>query len=1180
MSAREALLVPVATPDGVPVPEAVRMVTASVLDTLRHHLNDDTGDTGDADDADDTDATGGSRPARVVFVTRGAVATTPDTTPDTAPDVVAAAVWGLVRSARQESPDRFVLLDLDPADTGDPVSAAAGTLRAALDCDEPELAVRGGELLIPRLASIDTPDPSAPSTVWGGDGTVLITGGLGGLGALMARHLVTAHGVRHLVLAGRRGADTEGADALVAELTRQGARVTAAACDVSDRAAVAALLAAIPAEHPLTGVVHAAGVLDDGLIGALTPDRLDTVFRPKLDGAWHLHELTRDHGLTAFVVFSSVFGVLGNAGQAAYTAANAFLDALARRRTAEGLAGLSIGWGLWPRSGGMSAGLSAAQLRRIAAAGLPTLTVEEGLACFDAADAVGEASVVATRVDRAALRARGTVPAVFRGLVPVGAVRRAAATGGGSGPAAGLLTGLTADRARDTLLQLVREQVGAVLGLAGPAAAGGGRTFKDMGFDSLTAGQLRNSLRKRTGLSLPSTLIYDHPTPEALAGHLWAELGGGADERRGSAAPAAITAGGPAAGAGGPATGAGDPEPIAIIGMSCRFPGGVRSPEQLWELLTEGTDAISPLPADRGWDAGAYHPDPERTGTTYSAAGGFVDGAGEFDAAFFGISPREAVSMDPQQRMLLELTWEAFERAGIDPASLRSSMTGTFVSATAQSYGTGVSADSDGYQLTGTLPSVLSGRLAYLFDLHGPTVTVDTACSASLVALHMACQSLRSGESTLALAGGATVLTGPDLLVSLSRHRVMAPDGRSKAFAESADGMGIAEGAGLLVLERLSDAVRNGHRVLAVVRGSAVNSDGASNGLTAPSGPAQQRVIRQALANSGLAASDVDVVEAHGTGTALGDPIEAHALLATYGQDRGDSPPLLLGSVKSNIGHTQVAAGVAGVIKMVMALRHGRLPKTLHAAEPSSRIAWDSGAVELLTEAAPWPELGRPWRAAVSAFGMSGTNAHAVLEQAPAPTGPVPDLVTSPVADPVTSPVPDPEWDGPVSWPLAGKSAAALRAQAAKLLAHLDAHPGARPVDIGHSLATTRAAFEHRAVLVGQDPVALRGSLAALAEGTSDPAAVRGTAPERGPVVFVFPGQDAAWAQMAAELLDVSPVFAARVADCEAALAPYLDWSPTDVLRGGPGAPPIERRPDVILRVMWTVMVSVASLWR
>nr|WP_167746812.1 type I polyketide synthase [Streptomyces autolyticus] len=1161
----DAVLVPVTVPTGVPVPEAVRTVTASVLDTLRQHLDDAAG-TGDADEAG---GDGGGRPSRLVFMTRGAVATTPGT----APDVVAASVWGLVRSAQRETPGRFVLLDLEATDGedeadgrggGHPVPTDPATLRAVLDCGEPELALRAGELLMPRLfpadAPADVPDPAAPGPVWGGEGTVLVTGGLGSLGAMFARHLVTAHGVRHLVLAGRRGADTEGADELVAELTGQGARVTVAACDVSDRAAVAALLATFPAEHPLTGVVHTAGVLDDGLVQALTPDRLDTVFRPKLDAAWHLHELTRDRGLTAFVVFSSVFGVLGNAGQAGYTAANAFLDALAQRRTAEGLAGLSIGWGPWRQDiGGMTASLSAVEMRRITGGGMAEFSVDQGLSWFDIAAAVGEPFVVAAHVDRAALRARDTVPAALRGLVPARPARRTAAaaiaTGGGLDP----LAGLTADQARVTLLRWVREQAMAVLGHTSSAAVEAGRTFKDMGFDSLTAGQLRNGLRTRTGLSLPSTLIYDHPTPETLAAHLWTELGGAAGERPESAGPAPITAGGPAAGA----TAA---EPIAIIGMSCRFPGGVRSPEELWELLAEGTDAICPLPADRGWGPGVYHPDPERTGTTYSAAGGFLDGVAEFDAAFFGISPREAVSMDPQQRMLLELAWEAFERAGLDPTSLRGSTTGTFVAATAQQYGAGASADSDGYQLTGTLPSVLSGRLSYLFDFSGPAVTVDTACSASLVALHMACQSLRSGESTLALAGGATVLSGPDTLVSLSRHRVMAPDGRCKAFAESADGMGIAEGAGLLVLERLSDAVRHGHRVLAVVRGSAVNSDGASNGLTAPSGPAQRRVIRQALANSGLSASDIDAVEAHGTGTALGDPIEAHALMATYGQDRGGNPPLLLGSVKSNIGHTQVAAGVAGVIKMVMALRHGRLPKTLHAAEPSSRIDWDSGAVRLLTEAAPWPELGRPRRAAVSAFGMSGTNAHAVLEQAP------------PAAD--RPPLADAAPDGPVAWPLAAKSAGALRAQAAKLLAHLDGHPGPRPEDIGYSLAMTRAAFEHRAVLVGDDRAALRGSLAALAEGTSTAGAVRGTAAERGTVVFVFPGQDGAWPGMAAELLDVSPVFAARVADCEAALAPYLDWLPSAVLRGAPGAPPIERRPDVLQPVLWTVMVSLAALWR
>ncbi|MEU5425338.1 type I polyketide synthase [Streptomyces olivoreticuli] len=1153
-AAGEAMLIPVAAPAGVPVPEAVRTVTTAVLDVLRQHLADEGGD-----------GSGAGRPSRLVFVTRGAVATALGAVPD----VVAASVWGLVRSAQQESPGSFVLLDVDPADDGDLASAAAGVRRAVLGCDEPQLALRDGELLVPRLAPADAPDPAPPGPVRGGEGTVLVTGGLGGLGALVARHLVTGHGVRHLLLAGRRGADTEGAAELVAGLTARGARVTVAACDVSDRAALAALLTDIPAEHPLTGIVHAAGVLDDGLVRALTPDRLETVFRPKLDGAWHLHELTRDHDLTAFVVFSSVFGVLGNAGQAAYTAANAFLDALAQRRAAEGLAGLSIGWGPWPQGTGMSAGLSAAEMARIARAGLPVSSVEQGLAWFDAATAARGASVVATRVDRAALRARDTVPAVFRGLVPAAPARRTAATRT-SDP----LAGLTGDQARTRLLESVREQVVEVLGLAGPAAVGAGRSFKDLGFDSLTANQLRNALRERTGLRLPSTLVYDHPTPEALAAHLWAELDGGPAERHQSAPAAPATTRGPASGTSGA-------EPIAVIGMSCRFPGQVRSPEELWELLAAGKDAVSPLPADRGWDPDVYHPDPERAGKTSARAGGFLDGAAGFDAGFFGISPREAAAMDPQQRMLLELAWEAFERAGLDPASLRGSATGTFVSALSQAYGAGASADADGYQLTGTLPSVLSGRLAYLFDLAGPSVTVDTACSSSLVALHMACQSLRSGESGLALAGGATVLAGPDVLVSLSRHRVMAPDGRCKAFAESADGMGIAEGAGLLVLERLSDALRHGHPVLAVVRGSAVNSDGASNGLTAPSGPAQQRVIRQALANSGLSASEVDAVEAHGTGTALGDPIEAHALLATYGQDRGGNPPLLVGSVKSNIGHTQTAAGVAGVIKMVMALRHGRLPRTLHVTEPSSRIDWNAGALRLLTETTPWPALGRPRRCAVSAFGMSGTNAHAVLEQAPTPADEPVSGTDAPASAPTGRPLTAATAsDGPAAWPLSGRSPAALRAQARKLLTHLENHPGLRPVDVGYSLATTRTALEHRAVLVGDGRAALHESLTALAQGAAHPGVLRGTAPERGPVVFVFPGQDAAWPGMAAGLLDASPVFAARVDECRAALAPYIDWSLTGVMRGERGAPPLEGRPDVQQPVLWAVMVSLAAVWR
>ncbi|MGW5433928.1 SDR family NAD(P)-dependent oxidoreductase [Streptomyces sp. NPDC004059] len=1050
---------------------------------------------------------------RWVFVTERAVASGAG---DPA-GLAAAPVWGLVRAAQAEHPGRFALVDTEPGTTAERLLAA---LALATDPErgEDQLAVRDGELTAARLARLPESDPEAdaePRAPWTA-GTVLITGGTGGLGRRVARHLVTRHAVRSLLLTSRSGERAPGAAEFADELRAAGAQVRIEACDVADREAVARLLDGIDPGTPLTGVVHTAGVVADGAVTTLTADDMDTVFAAKADGAWHLHELTRDAGLSAFVLFSSAAATMDAAGQSNYAAANAFLDRLAEHRHALGLPATSLAWALWAGQEGMGGRLDEVTLRRSQRSGVRALTPEQSLALFDEALTRDTPVVLPIDLDLPALRARtGPLPSVLGSLVP--RRRRTSAPGStaAGGELARRLAALPERDRRGQVLDLVTGHAAAVLGHEHGSAVDPRRPFSETGFDSLGAIELRNALGTATGLRLPSSLIFDYPTPTALADHILALLA-------------------PAAAANSPQSGSGpltDDDPIAIVGMACRYPGGVTTPEELWHLVAHGVDGISPFPVNRGWDtAELYDPEVGRTGKTYVREGGFLHDAADFDAEFFGISPREAVAVDPQQRLLLETSWEAIERAGIDPGTLHGSRTGVFAGVMYHDWASrlrDVPDDLLPYLTNGSSASVASGRVAYLLGLEGPAVSVDTACSSSLVALHWAMQALRRGECTLALAGGVTVMATPETFTDFSLQRGLAADGRCKSYADAADGTGWGEGAGMLLLERLSDARRNNHPVLAVVRGSAVNQDGASNGLTAPNGPSQQRVIQQALASAGLTPADVDAVEGHGTGTRLGDPIEAQALLATYGQDR-PGEPLYLGSIKSNIGHAQAAAGVAGVMKMVLALRAGLLPATLHVDAPSTQVDWSAGRVELLTGPRPWPRTGRPRRAAVSSFGVSGTNAHVILEAVdPAPARPVDQTVS-----------------GPVCWPLSGHNEQALREQAARLHAALDGDDTVVPAAVARKLALGRTAHPYRAAAVGTDPAELLAGLREIAGGR---AALTGKAGP-GRTAWLFTGQGAQWAGMGRGLHAHCAPFRQAFDEACAALDRHLDTPLRDIL--------------------------------
>ncbi|MER7419615.1 type I polyketide synthase [Micromonospora peucetia] len=1084
-------------------------------------------------------------------VTRGGVGTGP------AEPVASAAqhaLWGLGRVVGLEHPRRWGgLVDL-PAEPDATTWAEVARILTSTG-DEDQFAVRPFGSFVRRFAPA-TARASGQVTAWQPRGTVLITGGTGAIGVQAARWLADS-GAEHLVLTSRRGLDAAGARELVDELSATGVRVSVVACDMADREQVAALVDGLDEVAPLTAVLHAAGT--DHLTPLVDTDLtvFDHVVAGKVLGALHLDEFLADRELDAFVTFSSIAAVWGSAGQCGYAAANAHLDAIAEQRRARGLTATSISWGAWAE-GGMATTEETRQL--LSRRGLNPMQPAAALLALRRAVEHGETCLTVVDVDWSRFHPAFTLarPSPFLSELPTvralaeAEAEAAAAPAGATDTLRHLVDLPEAEQERE-LLRLVNEQAARVLGHATPDDLRG-RPFKDLGFDSLTALDFRTRLNEATGLRLPATLVFDHPTPADLARHLRETAFGAAR----AAAPVAVAVA--------------DGEPIAIVGMACRYPGGAGGPEELWRLVTEGVDAIGEFPTDRGWDTPA--PD-----SGYTPVGGFLHDVTGFDPAFFGISPREALAMDPQQRLILEASWEVLERAGLEPTALKGSRTGVYVGASTSGYGSGlteVPEGTEGYLMTGGSHSVISGRVAYTLGLEGPAITVDTACSSSLVALHLAGEALRRGECDLALAGGVAVMATPDTFAEFSRQGGLATDGRCKSFAASADGTGWAEGVGMLLVERLSDARRNGHRVLAVLRGSAVNQDGASNGLTAPNGPSQQRVIRQALANARLTTADVDVVEAHGTGTTLGDPIEAQALLATYGQDRGDAEPLLLGSIKSNIGHAQAAAGMAGVIKMVQAMRHGVVPATLHVDEPSPHIDWTAGAVTLTTEQRPWPETGRPRRAAVSSFGVSGTNAHVIVEQPEEPA----ELDAG--AEPGSPAEGGPDGlvrSGAVLWPVSARSSAALRVQAERLARHVREHDGLDPAAVAWSLATTRAALQQRAAVVGAGTEDLLAGLDALAAGSPAGNVVTGTAAEHGSgVVFVFPGQGGQSARMAAGLVGRCPAFDVRLAECQRAFAPYLDVDIVSVLTGDDES--WLDRVEVLQPVLFAVGVALAEVWR
>ncbi|WP_123027421.1 type I polyketide synthase [Mycolicibacterium stellerae] len=1089
------------------------------------------------------------------IVTRGAQRVTDADT--VSPDQ--SSLWGFGRAASLELPQVWGgLADLSEG-TADEWSRFISEVVAQRG--EDQIALRDQALYVPRLVRRDE-QPSATAVELRDEATYLVTGGLGSIGLEIAGFLA-AHGARHLVLTGRRPASDAALRSIDALREGHGCEIRVVAADIADAHDVARLLATVAAElPPLAGIVHAAGEIGTTPLSTLDDAEIDRVFAGKVWGAWHLSEAAADLQLDFFLSTSSIASVWGGFGQTAYGAANAFLDGLAWRLRERGISGISVNFGPW------SAGMADAESRaRLDKRGVQTLSPADalsGLADVMATSAAqGPAQGVVARIDWTRflpLYQQAGRRAFLAELAREVPDATPAPTTSGKTQLVERLTAAPTQQRKKLLTDYLRDAVAEVTRVdAAEIREDAG--FFDLGMDSLMAVELRRRIEQGVGREIPVTLVMDHPRLSDAADYLLGEVLG-LSEQADKPAPKPVSA---------PTR---TDEPIAIVAVSCRFPGAP-NPEAFWDLLAGGVDAIGEVPEDRFDIDEFYDPDPETPGKTYTRFGGFLDGIDGFDPEFFGISPREAVWIEPQQRLMLETAWEGLERAGYAPAALRGSRTGVFVGVGANEYAHLLSAESidkiEPYFITGNALNAISGRVAFALGLEGPAVAVDTACSSALVAVHQACQALHSGDCDMALAGGVNVLLSPVTVIAASRARMLSPVGRCKTFDASADGYVRSEGCGILVLKRLSDAVRDGDRVCAVIPGSAVNQDGASSGLTVPNGGAQQRLIGAVLDRAGLAGGDVDYLEAHGTGTPLGDPIEVQAAAAAYGGSRDANRPLLMGSVKTNIGHLESASGAAGLIKVVLSLQNEMLPESLHFDTPSPHIPWDSLPVRVVDKATPWQTNGRPRRAGVSSFGFTGTNAHVLLEEAPA---------AQPVAqEPVTD-------EQPVNvLALSARTPEALVALAQRYESFLTAHPDADIADVCLTAGAGRSHFEHRAALVVDSVDGARDGLAGLAENRMRPGVVRGEHTHHPTTAWFFTGQGSQYPGMARELFDAEPVFAETVTRCAEAVDDILPRPLLDVLfaidreTGGETGEAL-RHTSFAQPALFAVEMGLARLWQ